>query len=95
MNRLLAAAMALCCTACVAEQPSQLYATPQVYSTFPPTYYPTYPYYSAYPAYPYWAAPYWGPSVGIGAGFFFGGGHHHRFHRHRGRGFHGGGFHHR
>jgi hypothetical protein len=52
---------------------------PQVSATYPPTY-PTYwPYAGYYPAYyPYYSSPFWGPQVGIGAGFFFGGHRHHR-----------------
>jgi hypothetical protein len=78
MKRIIGAALALLCAACVAE-PVPVSYPPQVSATYPPTY-PTYwPYAGYYPAYyPYYSSPFWGPQVGIGAGFFFGGHRHHR-----------------
>ena len=82
MKMIIGAAVALLCAACVAE-PLPVAYPPQVSAAYPPTY-PTYwPYVGYYPDY---SSPFWGPQVGIGAGFFFGGHRHHRGFHHHGHG---------
>jgi len=76
MNRLVVAAVALWCGACIPAETSHAQVQAQGYATYPAYYpygiYPAYPYwtyppypYSAYPPYwaynPSWGPPFWGP----------------------------------